>query len=326
MSSHVSRARSVALRAVVGLAMLIGGVTAGALLMHAGIEPDGDRAEASITTASINRGPLARVTSWSPAGLTATADHDLIVVDPAGLGADSPAALPAAIDALKRREGGMPRLVLARMTIASASAQQLDWMLGVPFGKGTPPSWLDVSRTVKGGRWPVAFWSSEWQAQMAGSSSALVDRLAALGFDGVYIADGDGYLAVRGERTSAETEFVQLIDRLAQRGKAINPDFTVVLANAEELIAHPAIRSAIDAVAREDLFFGADETGRPNARSAIVAGLHFLDRWRREGRPVLVAERLFDPRQIAAVRADFARHGFVGTIVATRPAERQPAD
>jgi uncharacterized protein (TIGR01370 family) len=326
MSSHVSRARSLALRSLAGLVMLIAGVTAGAWLMHAGIEPDGDRAEASFTTASIARGPLGRVTSWSPAGVGTAADHDLVVVDPAGLGADSPAALPAAIDALKRREGHTPRLVLARITIASASALQLDWMLGAPFGKGAPPNWLDVSRTGRAGRWPVAFWSSDWQAQMSGSSGALVDRLAALGFDGVYIADGDGYLAVRSERPSAEAEFVQLVDRLAQRGKAINPDFAVVLANAEELIAHPAIRSVVDAVAREDLFFGAEETGRPNARSAVVAALHFLDRWRRDGRAVLVVERLADPQHVATARAEFARHGFIGTIVATAPAERQPAD
>lgn len=326
MSTQISRAKSLAFRGVAGLLMLVGGITAGAWLMHAGIEPDGDRAEASISTASINRGPLGRVTSWSPAGLRTASDHDLIVVDPAALGADSPAAVPAAIDALKRRDGSTPRVVLARITVASASALQLDWMLGAPFGRSAPPAWLDVSQTGKGGRWPVAFWTSDWQAQVAGSSSALVDRLAALGFDGVYIADGDGYLKVRGARPSAETEFVQLVDRLAQRGKAINPDFTVVLANAEELIAHPAIRTAIDAVAREDLFFGADETGRPNARSAVVAGLHFLDRWRRESRPVLVVERLADPQQIAAARAEFARHGFIGTIVATGAQDRQPAD
>lgn len=304
-------------RSVLGLFLLLAGTTAIAWLMYAGIENDVDRAEAGV--ASGLKGPLATVKSWSPASVAAIggADTDLVVLSPWQLGPDSREA-PRVLEQVKRRADGRTRQVLARIPIASASPDLLTWL---EDGSGQMP-WASLGKGLadKSGRWPVAFWSTEWQAKVVGSSNAMIDRVAALGFDGVYLADADLYLTMQPERPAAESEMVGLITRIAARAREINPDFAIVLANAEELITHPAVKSAVDAYAREDLMFSADEPGRANARSGVVASLQFLTRARREGQPVLISETVEAPADVAAAKAMFRREGFVGAIqpLATR--------
>lgn len=286
MTSRPPLRYSLLKRSLTGLAMLVFGTAGVAWLMHAGIENDGDRAVAGITTGSIARGPLAEVRSWAP---YASGRHevDLLVVDPRRI-AGNDAALPRAIEDLKRGADARSRQVLARISIASTSAEQLHWLLGPGQRDVATLPWLDTGHADKAGRWPVSYWMTDWQSLVWGSSTALVDRIASVGFDGIYIADGDSYLAHRAKFEHAEAELVLMIERLASRAKHINPYFVIVLANAEELITHPAIRGSVDAVARQDLMFGTDEMGRANPRSAVVASLHFLARARREGLQVLV--------------------------------------
>jgi uncharacterized protein (TIGR01370 family) len=196
----------------------------------------------------------------------------------------------AALDKAKRRPDGRLREVIARVSLATLRAEP------------------GVEERL------AEFWTAEWQAGLVGSSGALVDRIAAAGYDGLYIADGDAYVTARGRHATAEDDFVALVARVAARAKAINPDFAIILANAEELYSHPAIRSAVDALARENLLFGGDEPGVANPRSAVVASLHFLSRARRDGRPVLIAERLDPGKDRDEARKLMIQQGFIGSF------------
>jgi cysteinyl-tRNA synthetase len=150
--------------------------------------------------------------------------------------------------------------------------------------------------------------------------------LASAGFDGIYIADANVYAEHRKTRQTAESDMVQLVLRLSARGKAINPEFAVVLANAEELIAHPGIRSAVDAVAKEDLLFGSEGVGEANSRPSVVASLHFLERAQRAGHPVLVAEYLEPGLTSADALKQIRDRGFIGTIAPVAERRHAPLD
>ena len=316
MTPGQPRPFSLLLRSLVGIAVLVFGTAGGAWLMHTSIEPDGDTAVAGITTGSIAYGPLARVRSWSLATeVPDAADQiDLAVVDPAAFGTDA-VALPAAVEAAKRRSDGSSRLVVARISVATVAE----------------PAEAAAAQTARvrpldDGRIPVAYWSSVWHDRLYGSSSALVDRLVSAGFDGVYVADADVYVRLRKQWPGAENDMVQLVERLSARAKSMNPAFAVVLANAEELIAHPGIRNAVDALAKEDLLFGSDGVGETNPRSAVVASLHFLERAQRAGQPVLVAEHLEPGPGSADALQKIRERGFIGTIAPVTERRRAPLD
>ncbi|MFZ4805622.1 MAG: hypothetical protein ACOYLQ_00080 [Hyphomicrobiaceae bacterium] len=313
---------SLLLRALVGLAVLVTGTAAGAWLLHASL--DGEGPAAGIVTGAIAKNPLAGVRSWSPTDDTPGAlAADLLAIDVATLVRRTGLSAQA-IEALQRRADGSDRVLLARIRIATADLGLLEWLPSGFSGRGA--GWLGDPAPGKPGFRQVRYWQSDWQDLLSGSSSALVDRLAVAGVDGIYIADAGAYTAARKGRPSAEKDLVDLVARLATRGKAINPDFVVVLANGEELIMHPALGTAVDAVAKEDLLFGAEEPGRANPRAAVVASLQFLKRARREGRPVLVSESLDAPQDIAEATRELAAQGFVGSIAPLSARARPPID
>lgn len=323
-STRRSLRSSLLLRALVGLAVLVTGTAAGAWLLHTSLDGDGESPTAGIITGAIAKNPLAGVRSWSPSEETPGAQTaDLLAIDVATL-VRRTGLSPQAIETLQRRADGRDRVLLARIRVATADLGLLEWLPSGFSGRGA--SWLGDPAPGKPGFRHVRYWQSEWQDLLSGSSGALVDRLAVAGIDGLYIADGGAYMGARKDRPSAEKDLVDLVARLAARGKAINPDFVVVLANGEELIMHPALGPAVDAIAKEDLLYGAEEPGRANSRAAVVASLQFLKRARREGRPVLVSETLEAPQDIAEATRELAAQGFVGSIAPLVARARPPID
>ena len=69
--------------------------------------------------------------------------------------------------------------------------------------------------------------------------------------------------------------------------------------------------ASIDAIAKEDLFYGSDHSQKPNAQSSIAESLGHLRKVKTSGRPVFVVDYL----QGSAAKADFQRRvraeGFV---------------
>jgi cysteinyl-tRNA synthetase len=132
-----------------------------------------------------------------------------------------------------------------------------------------------------------------------------------LGFDGVYLDRVDVYSEVQKECPDAAAKMVEFVARLAAHARKKNPDFIVILQNAEELLANPKMVSAIDAVAKEDLFYGSTHTEREND-SAMVSGiLDNLAFATAAGRPVFVLDYLRDANLRAVDKVKIESRGFI---------------
>lgn len=193
---------------------------------------------------------------------------------------------------------------MAPMTTGAASA-------GAPSSPGSTPAWLGDQNQEWRGNYRVRFWDPAWQALIFGSPEAALERIAAAGFDGVYLDRADVYAHWLKERPTARDDMVRMIERLSQRARALSPGFLVVLQNAEELLGQHRMRQAIDAVAKEDLLFGVAGAGVPNAEAEVTSSVKYLQKARKDGLPVLVVEYLSEPKKIADARRSIEALDFI---------------
>ncbi len=109
----------------------------------------------------------------------------------------------------------------------------------------------------------------------------------------------------------AARKMVAFIARLAAHARKKNPDFIVILQNAEELLQHKDMIAAIDAAVKEDLFYGADHSENANAPAMVRDTLRNLSLAREAGKPVLVLDYLASADKRAADRAKIEAQGFL---------------
>src|SRR5262249_32729184 len=191
--------------------------------------------------------------------------YQLQNIDPRAI-ADSPADM-AVIDygdeqrAFTREEGrtrrhkpdGSRSIVLAYMSIGQAENYRWYWPL-------RSRAWLAHEDPEWPGNYNVRFWHPDWQAIVF----QYVDAIMAAGFDGVYLDRVDAF-----ETMGHRDDMVELINRVSQRAKSKRGDFLVVSQNGDARIPDPRFRRAIDAFAREDLFYGEDNDGKRNRADGI---------------------------------------------------------
>ena len=144
-----------------------------------------------------------------------------------------------------------------------------------------------------------------------GTPQSALDKIIAAGFDGVYLDRADVYEAWRVERPDADRDMTRFIVDLAAYARAKNPNFVIVLQNAEELARYKVLREAIDAIAKEDLFFGLDGAGKPNSEDDVKTALQFLKLVQKEGRPVLTVEYIDDPAKRHRTEQKMTYLGFI---------------
>jgi cysteinyl-tRNA synthetase len=173
------------------------------------------------------------------------------------------------------------------------------------------PKWLGAENAEWRGNYKVRFWDADWQALLMGKRDAALDRIAASGFDGVYLDRADVFADLKAERPAAKEDMVGLVEKIADYARRLNPGFLVVLQNAEELMAHESVRRAIDAIAKEDLLYGINGEGLANDSADVTASLHYLKLAQKSGRPVLVVEYLSDRKVADDARRKLAAHGFI---------------
>ena len=173
------------------------------------------------------------------------------------------------------------------------------------------PKWLGPENAEWRGNYKVRFWDADWQALLMGKRDAALDRIAASGFDGVYLDRADVFAELKAERPTAKGDMVGLVEKIADYARRLNPGFLVVLQNAEELMAHESVRRAIDAIAKEDLLYGINGEGLANDSADVTASLHYLKLAQKSGRPVLVVEYLSDRKVADEARRKLAAHGFI---------------
>lgn len=227
--------------------------------------------------------PLQQVRTWvyqlngiDPRAIAASG-FDLAVVDHSADGSAEAAFSPGALDMMKRKPDGSPRIVLAYMSIGEAEDYRFYWR--EEWSRG-PPSWLDAENPDWPGNYKVRYWDPNWQSLIFGSPDAYLDRILDAGFDGVYLDIIDAFEYYEDRRPSAEAEMVALVRRIAEYGRARRPgrSFYVIPQNGEMLLAHPEYLETVDGIAKEDLFWGYDGIEAPTPDNERDFSVGFLGR------------------------------------------------
>jgi cysteinyl-tRNA synthetase, unknown class len=236
--------------------------------------------------------------------------YDLLVIDHAPDRVESVELLfrRAEIEPLKTKPDGTRRLVLAYLSIGEAERYRFYW--NDEWCKSAArPAWLGKQNATWAGNYVVEYWRSDWQKLIFGQSDSYVDRLLEAGFDGVYLDRADVYDEFK-NRPTAKAEMVRFVGALAKHARSINPDSYVVLQNAEELVRQPGVRASIDAIAKESLYFNAEDGGNAVAQSDEAETLSHLSVAQQAGRKVLIVEYTNDLAKMALARQKAAKKDF----------------
>lgn len=253
----------------------------------------------------------------------ATSPFDLLVVDATtGLDLHRPMR-PDEVEQLKRKSDGSRRIVVSYLSIGEAEDYRPDYF-SPEYLEEEAPDWLLHENPKWKGNRIIRFCSEGWQATMLGDAAGRsvynsiepspLYRLIELGLDGVYLDRVDVYAEVAKSCANAEDRMVAFVARLAEHARKRNPRFMVVLQNAEELIRHEKVRDAIDAIAKEDLFYGADHTQGMNSATSIQWSMKHLQSAKAAGRAVFVVDYLRDAAKIADAKRRIQDAGFIPYI------------
>lgn len=229
----------------------------------------------------------------------AASPYDLVVIDyrPDVLyGTEFPFSRED-VKLMQRKPDGSRRLVIAYLSVGEAEDYREYWKRAWTMTPSERPSWVSTENPRWRGNFPVRYWHGEWRSILFGSAGAYLDRIVAAGFDGVYLDRVDVYQEFAAENPKAESDMVTLLIKLSDYAHRLNPRFLMVLQNAEELTTQTVVRRAIDAFAKEDLFFGVEHDGRRNTPEAVAVSVKPIRALRRSGTKVLLIEY---PRDAAA--------------------------
>jgi cysteinyl-tRNA synthetase len=247
------------------------------------------------------------------AATVAAASHQLLVIDN-GISANRrfvrEFARESEVARMKQHPDGGKRLLLAYLSIGEAERYRSYWRPEW-YDIAKRPAWLGDVNPIWDGNYDVQFWHPDWQQLMFGAPEAYLDRIIDQGFDGALLDRADVWANWEKVRPSARADMVTFVRRLAEHARKRSPDFLMVMQNAEELLDEPALMSAIDGVAKEDLLYGIDHTEAANKLEDVTASLKYLQLARRAGRKVLVVEYLSDPMKMTAAAKRILDQGFV---------------
>ena len=248
---------------------------------------------------------------------------DLLVVDATAGVNGGRAFAPAQIARLQKKPDGARRLVVSYLSVGEAEDYRPDYF-AAEYMTEDAPDWLGSENPRWKGNRLVRFCHEGWQRTILGDDNgrslynsidaAPLYRLIELGFDGIYIDRADVYAEVRKECPDGEKKMVEFIARLAAHARKAKPGFIVILQNAEELVRLPGMMDTIDAIAKEDLFYGADHTQGLNSQGLIDGSLAYLKAAKAAGRPVFVIDYVQSAAKKSDARKRIEAQGFVPYI------------
>lgn len=117
----------------------------------------------------------------------AATNYDILIVDPFPGGS---ILIPDEVEGLGAKKNGGRRLVLASVSIGRAEADLDYWQ---DTWNAEMPVWVDRSQPGNPGVFEVYYWNPAWRSIIMGSPEAVLDRIVAAGFDGVYLGGVDAY-------------------------------------------------------------------------------------------------------------------------------------
>ena len=255
--------------------------------------------------------------------LTVPQGADVLVVDYSRDGSESRSLKPAEIEALRIRADGSKRIVLSYMSIGEAENYRFYWKRTWAPGK---PAWLGAENPEWKGNFQVRYWDPGWRDVIMRPKVSLfgrlaeamqpavrpyLDRIIEAGFDGVYLDRVDAFEHWATSNSDAQAQMAQFVAELSSYAKRRRPGFLVVPQNGEALLRGPDYRRAIDAVAKEDLVYGANGEEKLNDQAELRRGIRELNLAKSEGRPVFVVEYVTDPVKRADVAKQLTGQGYI---------------
>lgn len=271
------------------------------------------------------RQSIAAVASWGyqlaglDVGAAASTPFELLVVDATTGQGDGKPLSAADVSRLKQAANGRHRIVVSYLSVGEAEDYRPDYFSDEYLSEDAPDWLLHENPQWKGNR-IIRYCEEGWQRTILGDEDGRnvynsiepspLYRLIELGLDGVYLDRVDVYSEVGKVCPDASRRMVAFVKRLAEHARKRNPNFLVILQNAEELLQHRDMIDSIDAVAKEDLFYGADHTEASNGASTVADTLANLRLARKAGRPVFFVDYIKDRGKIADARRRGEAEGF----------------
>jgi cysteinyl-tRNA synthetase, unknown class len=248
---------------------------------------------------------------------------DMLVTDATSALVSGQPFTASEVASLKVKPDGSKRLLISYLSIGEAEDYRPDYFTSEYMEEDAPDWLLSENKVWKGNRL-IRFCNEGWQQTILGDDKGMsvynsvelspLYKLIELGFDGVYLDRVDVYSEVQKDCPDAANKMIAFVERLAAHARKRNPNFIVIQQNAEELLQHKRMIDAIDAVAKEDLFYGVGHSQNANPRSMVDTILANLAFAKAAGRPVFVLDYLNDPEQRRIDRAKIEAQGFVPYI------------
>jgi cysteinyl-tRNA synthetase, unknown class len=282
---------------------------------------------ADATAARLKRVNAARSWGYQLAALdlqkAANSPYDMLVVDATtGLDTGKPFTR-AEVERLKTGPDGRRRLVVSYLSIGESEDYRSDYF-SPEYLEEEAPDWLMKENPQWKGNRIIRFCHEGWQRTILGDEQGRnlyrgdepspLYRLIELGFDGVYLDRVDVYSEIKSECPDGANKMVTFVARLAAHARKADPLFTVILQNAEELLANEQMVNTIDAVAKESLFYGGDMGQGRNSPGQTSESLGFLRRAKQAGRAVFVVDYVNDRTRNADAVKRIAAEQFVPYI------------
>jgi cysteinyl-tRNA synthetase, unknown class len=217
---------------------------------------------------------------------------DVVVVDPDSGGR---------ADRFKAKPGGGRRAAMAYLSVGEAETYRSYWK---SCCAGKSPDWLTKKTQGWAGNYVVKFWDPAWKAIVRQQ----VREILAKGYDGLYLDRIDTW-----ERSGSRAQMIAWVKEISDYARSIKGDVAIIGQNAEELLDNGTYLSAIDAIAKEDLFHGIKHDGGRNVGPAISASVKLLARARSQGKKIFVIEYLGGATG-DSVAAEIRKQGFVPNI------------
>ena len=214
----------------------------------------------------------------------------------------------ADIERLKTRPDGRRRLVISYISIGEAETYRFYWQ---DNWTAQPPVWLGAENPRWPGNFPVDYWNPDWQRLIIGGPDSYVSRIMAQGFDGLYLDRADVYEELIKRHPQGAKTMSAFVAKVAAEARSTNPEAIVILQNAEALIAERPIRDSIDAVSKEDLYFGLDHTEDANPSAAIAESERDLKKARAAGKRVFTIEYVTEAARQKVVLDRCAANSFL---------------
>jgi cysteinyl-tRNA synthetase, unknown class len=270
------------------------------------------------TEAQRRRSVMSAIKTWAvqlrflDRSAIAAAPYDLVVVDHAPhpiKNVEIPFTAEE-IAPLKVKPDGARRIVLAYLSIGEAERYRYYWKSQWDQPE-TRPKWLGAENPRWPGDYAIQFADPDWQSIIFGTQDSFLDRIIRAGFDGVYLDRVDAFQDVEETVPGSEDAMSGFVKRLADYAHRANPDFLIIMQNAEELAKSKSLLVRIDGLAKEDVLYGVDNGDGPNPQQMVVDTVANLRKAKRAGVKILMLEYARSAEAIAATQSLAHREGFV---------------